>query len=205
LKKTQEKDRIESKPDKNGKRGEAGKSLKRVSCLFCLFSLVAVVCVFGGGLREMDDGGHGNNMLRSCLKATQIRNIEGKMLGRDGMCLFDMKAVVHRVWCIVRTFAGMDRVPPRIDDIVDRLRPMAAKRTIKSIVGKLILAATAYFIWSERNNRLFKNVRKSPEELKDLMMVVVRLKLTTFRFKNKVEVMSMLAKWKLPNNFRIYG
>nr|GEU28762.1 putative reverse transcriptase domain-containing protein [Tanacetum cinerariifolium] len=38
------------------------------------------------------------------------------------------------VWCIVRTFAGMDCVPPRIDDIVDRLRPMAAKRTFKSIV-----------------------------------------------------------------------
>nr|GEV67078.1 hypothetical protein [Tanacetum cinerariifolium] len=94
---------------------------------------------------------------------------------------------------------------PRLEDIVDRLRPMAAKRTFKSIVGKLILAATTYFIWSERNNRLFKNIRRSPEELNDLIMVVVRLKLTTFQFKNKLEVMNMLAKWKLPNNFRIYG
>nr|GEY12869.1 hypothetical protein [Tanacetum cinerariifolium] len=112
---------------------------------------------------------------------------------------------IDKVWRIVRTFAGMESVPPRIEDIVDRPHPMAAKRTFKSIVGKLILAATAYFIWSERNNRLFKNVRRSPKELNDLIMVVVRLKLTTFRFKNKLEVMSMLAKWKLPNNFRIYG
>nr|GEZ78180.1 hypothetical protein [Tanacetum cinerariifolium] len=103
------------------------------------------------------------------------------------------------------SLAGMKSVPPRLEDIVDRLRPMAAKRTFKSIVGKLILAATTYFIWSERNNRLFKNVRRSLEELNDLIMVVVHLKLTTFRFKNKLEVMSMLAKWKLPNNFRIYG
>nr|GEZ19972.1 hypothetical protein [Tanacetum cinerariifolium] len=39
-----------------------------------------------------------------------------------------------KVWRIVCTFAGMESVPPRIDDIVDRLRPMAAKRTFKSIV-----------------------------------------------------------------------
>nr|GEW13020.1 reverse transcriptase domain, reverse transcriptase zinc-binding domain protein [Tanacetum cinerariifolium] len=86
--------------------------------------------------------------------------------------LYGLIIGAFKVWRIVRTFAGMDRVPPRIDDIVDRLHPMAAKRTFKSIVGKLILAATAYFIWSKRNNRLFKNVRRSPEELNDLIMVV---------------------------------
>nr|GFA72946.1 hypothetical protein [Tanacetum cinerariifolium] len=49
-----------------------------------------------------------------------------------------------KVWRIVRTFAGMDRVPPRIEDIVDRLRPMAAKRTFKSIVGRLVKRCTSW-------------------------------------------------------------
>nr|GEU57428.1 reverse transcriptase domain-containing protein [Tanacetum cinerariifolium] len=57
---------------------------RRVCFLFfCLIVLVVVFCVFGGGLREMDAGRNGNTILRSCLKATQIRNIEGKMLGKD--------------------------------------------------------------------------------------------------------------------------
>nr|GEW15224.1 hypothetical protein [Tanacetum cinerariifolium] len=89
-----------------------------------------------------------------------------------------------KVWRFVHTLAGMESVSPRLKDIVDWLRPMAAKRTFKSIVGKLILAATAYFIWSERNNRLFNNVRRSLEELNDLIMVVVHFKLTTFCIHN---------------------
>nr|GEV53999.1 hypothetical protein [Tanacetum cinerariifolium] len=96
-------------------------------------------------------------------------------------------------------------VPPRLEDIVNWLRPMAAKRSFKSVVGKLLFASTAYFVWCERNNRLFKNIRRSPDKLKDHIMVVVRLKLITFRFKNKLAVSSMLAKWKLPNNFTLYG
>nr|GEU31441.1 hypothetical protein [Tanacetum cinerariifolium] len=159
-------------------------------------------------------------IMRRCLKTQD--NLRSWDVGeiviisplRCSMCNLVMDSHEHlffecvyssNVWRFVRTFAGMESVSPRLEDIVDRLRPMAAKRTFKSIVGKLILAATAYFIWSERNNHLFKNVRRSLEELNDLIMVVVRLKLTTFRFKNKLEVMSMLAKWKLPNNFRIYG
>nr|GEZ59934.1 reverse transcriptase domain, reverse transcriptase zinc-binding domain protein [Tanacetum cinerariifolium] len=77
-------------------------------------------------------------------------------------------------------------IQPRLEDIVSWLSPMATKRSFKSVVGKLLFAATAYVIWCERNNRLFKNTRRSPEELKDQIMVVVRLKLTTFRFKNKM-------------------
>ncbi|GJW39636.1 hypothetical protein Tco_0065481 [Tanacetum coccineum] len=98
----------------------------------------------------------------------------------------------------------METVPPILDAIVDWFRPMASKRTFKSIVGKLLFAATAYYIWSERNNRIFKNTRRSPEELKDIIMVVVRLKLVTFRFKNKMAVISMLLEWKMPNTFRLY-
>nr|GEV10909.1 hypothetical protein [Tanacetum cinerariifolium] len=109
------------------------------------------------------------------------------------------------VWSLVRILAGMESVPPGLEDIVNWLRPMAAKRSFKSVVGKLLFASTTYFVWCERNNRLFKNIRRSPKELKDQIMVVVRLKLINFRFKNKLAVSSMLAKWKLPNNFRLSG
>ncbi|GKA49107.1 hypothetical protein Tco_0742065 [Tanacetum coccineum] len=35
--------------------------------------------------------------------------------------------------------------------------------------------------------------------------VTVRLKLTTFRFKNKAKVLSLLSLWKMPTSFRFYG
>ncbi|GJT02982.1 homeodomain-like protein [Tanacetum coccineum] len=52
---------------------------------------------------------------------------------------------------------------------------------------------------------LFKNNRRTPEELRDAIVVTVRLKLTTFRFKNKAEVHSLLSLWKMPTSFRFYG
>nr|GEY38103.1 hypothetical protein [Tanacetum cinerariifolium] len=109
-----------------------------------------------------------------------------------------------QVWFLVRCLAGMDTVPPVLEDICMWFEPMAAKRTVLNIVGKLLFAASAYYIWSERNNRLFKNTRRSPEELRDIIMVTVRLKLATFRFKNKARVHRLLSLWKMPSTFRTY-
>ncbi|GKB29207.1 putative reverse transcriptase domain, reverse transcriptase zinc-binding domain protein [Tanacetum coccineum] len=109
-----------------------------------------------------------------------------------------------KVWKLVRHLADMELVPPILYDIVDHLQPMANKRTARSIFGKLILAASSYFVWLERNNRLFKNVKRTPEELRDVIMVTVRLKLLSFKFKNSANVISLLDRWKMPRSFRLY-
>nr|GEW73891.1 hypothetical protein [Tanacetum cinerariifolium] len=88
------------------------------------------------------------------------------------------------VWLCFRGLVGMDTVSPNLHDIIARLQPMARNWTARSIFGKLILAAASYFIWIERNNWLFKNSRRSPEEVIDIIMVTVRLKLITSRLKN---------------------
>ncbi|GJZ58423.1 uncharacterized mitochondrial protein-like protein, partial [Tanacetum coccineum] len=59
-------------------------------------------------------------------------------------------------------------------------KPMAHRRTAKSIIGRILVVVASYFIWVEHNNRMFKNVRRPPEEIRDLIIVTVRLKLLTF-------------------------
>ncbi|GJY42939.1 homeodomain-like protein [Tanacetum coccineum] len=93
-----------------------------------------------------------------------------------------------KVWCLVHRLAGMDHIQPVLEDVVNWFQPMAAKRTVINVVGKLLFAASVYFIWIERNQRLFKNIRRIPEELRDAIVITVRLKLVTFRFKNKARV-----------------
>ncbi|GJU27031.1 hypothetical protein Tco_1165652 [Tanacetum coccineum] len=110
-----------------------------------------------------------------------------------------------KVWRYVRDLAAMDNVPPIMHDILLYLRPMANKRTVCSIFGKLILAASSYYIWLERNNRVFKNVKKTPEDIRDIIMVTVCLNLLTFCFKNTTMVNQLLSRWKMPINFRLYG
>ncbi|GKF46860.1 putative reverse transcriptase domain-containing protein [Tanacetum coccineum] len=51
-----------------------------------------------------------------------------------------------KVWSLLRHLAGMERVAPVLEDIIAWLLPIGAKRSFNSVVGKLLFAATSYFI-----------------------------------------------------------
>nr|GEX23176.1 hypothetical protein [Tanacetum cinerariifolium] len=59
-------------------------------------------------------------------------------------CPFSLK-----VRSYVRDLARMDLVSLILHDIIMYLQPMENKRTARSVFGKLILAASAYYIWME--------------------------------------------------------
>ncbi|GJT03431.1 retrovirus-related pol polyprotein from transposon TNT 1-94 [Tanacetum coccineum] len=89
-----------------------------------------------------------------------------------------------RVCLHVQHLAEMEAFPPVLQDILSHLQPMANKRTSTSVIGRILLAATSYFLWIERNNRLFKNSRRTSEELRGIVMVTVRLKLLSMRLED---------------------
>nr|GEW70196.1 hypothetical protein [Tanacetum cinerariifolium] len=102
-----------------------------------------------------------------------------------GTILFGL-LILSLVWDYVRVLADLDNVPPILMDIVATLQAMGKARTARSILGRLILAATTYFIWNERNNRLFNKINRRPEDIRDMIMVTVRLKILTFKFTSNV-------------------
>ncbi|GJY56009.1 homeodomain-like protein [Tanacetum coccineum] len=106
-----------------------------------------------------------------------------------------------RIWILIRSLGGMELVSPKLHDIISYLQPIAHRRNARSVIGRILVAAAAYFIWVERNNRVFKNSRRSPKELRDAIIVTVRLKLLSFRFKNTAAVQDILARWKMPSSF----
>nr|GFA38051.1 reverse transcriptase domain, reverse transcriptase zinc-binding domain protein [Tanacetum cinerariifolium] len=123
----------------------------------------------------------------------------------DDICLPKQKEDLGYLWYLIRGLAGMDLVPPILEDFMVCFQSMVAKRTCKSVVGKILLAASTYYIWMERNNRVYKNTRRSPKEIRDIIMTTVRLKLVTFRFKNSSRVKRLLSFWKMPSKFWKYG
>ena len=84
---------------------------------------------------------------------------------------------------MVRVKADMDGVGLAWDDIVDWIKPLATKGTTVRIVARLLIAATTYFLWQERNLCLFKNQTSTISQDSDIIVYNVRLKLLTFRFK----------------------
>nr|GEX42583.1 hypothetical protein [Tanacetum cinerariifolium] len=70
-----------------------------------------------------------------------------------------------RVWNDVKLLAGLANVTGSISSIVNVLLPIAKRRTIRSVIGKLVVAASSYFIWQERNSRLFSLKKRTHGQL----------------------------------------
>nr|GEU56739.1 hypothetical protein [Tanacetum cinerariifolium] len=81
--------------------------------------------------------------------------------------LFFNCSFAQQVWNRVKDLAGLFNSSPSMDDILHGIAPFAKRRTLKSIVAKLVVAAAAYFIWQERNGRLFKESKLSVSQVSD--------------------------------------
>ncbi|GJS72420.1 putative reverse transcriptase domain-containing protein [Tanacetum coccineum] len=64
-------------------------------------------------------------------------------------------------------------------------------RSARSVIVKLIFAASCYFIWHERNDRLFMKKKRSQDQVIDVIKSNVCLKLLTCRFKKTAHVQTL--------------
>ncbi|XP_022029145.1 uncharacterized protein LOC110930188 [Helianthus annuus] len=101
------------------------------------------------------------------------------------------------VWKRVNENSAMKAVGSNWNEIVSWLLPRARSRSIATIIGKLLVAATTYFIWRERNSRFFNNQLRPPEKLADHIISNVRLKLKSLKFKDTTHVRQVLQEWEI--------
>nr|GEU31863.1 integrase, catalytic region, zinc finger, CCHC-type, peptidase aspartic, catalytic [Tanacetum cinerariifolium] len=57
---------------------------------------------------------------------------------------------------VVKADLGMDTVPPRFANVLVYLIPISEGSIVESVISRIVLAASTYFIWQE-NGRLFTN------------------------------------------------
>ncbi|GJV03616.1 hypothetical protein Tco_1337185 [Tanacetum coccineum] len=114
-------------------------------------------------LRQSDVGNGTDLSLLRCVLCDSIRDSHEHLFVE---CQF-----LSKIWIYICHLAGMYSVQPRLEDILVHLQPIAHKHTAESVIGKLLLAASLYFIWNERNNQTFKQVKRSPEDIRDIIMV----------------------------------
>nr|GEV70108.1 hypothetical protein [Tanacetum cinerariifolium] len=86
-------------------------------------------------------------------------------------------SVACAIWNRMKSLAGLSSYSNSIFDSIQRLIPIAKRRTSKSVIAKLVISATAYFIWQERNWRLFKKGKRSQDQICECIKSSVRLKL----------------------------
>uniref|UniRef100_A0A251VNU9 Putative RNA-directed DNA polymerase, eukaryota, Reverse transcriptase zinc-binding domain protein n=1 Tax=Helianthus annuus TaxID=4232 RepID=A0A251VNU9_HELAN len=105
-----------------------------------------------------------------------------------------------QVWISVRQKVDMVSVQPKWTDIIDWLLPRARSRSVANYAARLLVAASAYIIWQERNARIFKNQMRPPEVISEVILNTVRYKLMGAKLRKTAKVQRWLGEWKIGSN-----
>ncbi|XP_022042313.1 uncharacterized protein LOC110944979 [Helianthus annuus] len=110
--------------------------------------------------------------------------------------LFFQCAYGEQVWNMVKTMAYMDVVDANWDSIMTWFSQHRSSKSPEVLVGKMVVAASTYFIWQERNNRLFTPNQRKAALLADIVLHTVRMKLMTFKAGKGSKNPLVLERWK---------
>ncbi|XP_071687109.1 uncharacterized protein [Rutidosis leptorrhynchoides] len=69
------------------------------------------------------------------------------------------------------------------------------KKQIWSILTRLVIDASVYFVWQERNKRCFQGVKRNSEELITIVQDYIKVKLLTLKVKDSKAVREVEQKW----------
>ncbi|GJX56165.1 hypothetical protein Tco_0286062 [Tanacetum coccineum] len=108
-----------------------------------------------------------------------------------------------QVWNHMKGLAGLSNVRGGYKEIIDYLIPYAKRRSCKSVIAKLVFSASVYYIWQERNARLFLNQKQNSAQLIEVIKSVVGLKLLSCSFKKTRVGLEFGHVWKLPGTIFI--
>ncbi|GJW40181.1 hypothetical protein Tco_0066026 [Tanacetum coccineum] len=117
--------------------------------------------------------------------------IRRRLKTQDNLRPWDAAGLNIMVWHHLKGLTGLPNASDSIDAIINDIKPFAARRTSRSIIAKLVVAATTYFIWQERNGRLFKNSKRTVSQVIECIMNSVRLKLMSCRLKKTSSALVM--------------
>ncbi|XP_022030841.1 uncharacterized protein LOC110931770 [Helianthus annuus] len=105
------------------------------------------------------------------------------------------------VWILVRDKVDMGDVDPKWNAIIDWLKRQMQSKLATDYVSRLLVAATSYFIWQERNARLLKNQTRPPDTIATAVLTTVRYKLLGMKFKDTDNVRRLLSKWEIHGGY----
>nr|GEX06109.1 hypothetical protein [Tanacetum cinerariifolium] len=103
------------------------------------------------------------------------------------------------VWSQMKLRAGLDLVSHDVYALFDHFEGISHAKSSKIVIAKIVLAASAYFIWQERNWRLFKKSKRSVKQVVDCIASTVHLKLLSCRFRRSKDGVHYARLWDLPD------
>ncbi|KAJ0800754.1 putative RNA-directed DNA polymerase [Helianthus annuus] len=102
-----------------------------------------------------------------------------------------------QVWNKVKAMVNLTNVDTTWSSILTWGEQHSRSKNVDHIVCKLVIAAASYYIWQERNNRLFNNSKRSVDQVSEKVKGSVRLRLMGFRFRVSSARERIFKAWQI--------
>ena len=125
------------------------------------------------------------------------------------LCYKDMDSHQHlfftcnysqKIWGKILQKLQMDCHKLEWNDIIRKFAECYNGKNIDSIVRRLCLAASVYYVWQERNKRLFSMEKRNEEEVYSLICDTVRLRLMSLKVKLSKATAKIQSVWDIQLN-----
>ncbi|PWA81086.1 reverse transcriptase domain, Reverse transcriptase zinc-binding domain protein [Artemisia annua] len=107
------------------------------------------------------------------------------------------------VWNKIKDMSGINGVNKDWLDNIQELATHPTGNNIWSVLRRIRFAACIYFLWQERNNRIFRDTHKDWETVAKLIEETVRLKLMSITVKNSQAVKAVEKKLFIKMKYKI--
>ncbi|PWA56921.1 reverse transcriptase zinc-binding domain-containing protein [Artemisia annua] len=102
------------------------------------------------------------------------------------------------MWERLKGMANLGNISNLWAQVVSGIVNLPAKNTIWSVIQRLVLGASVYFIWQERNVRLFSNFGRSEDELLKIIVDSVRSRIMGLKLQVTSDVLKAAEVWSFP-------
>lgn len=99
------------------------------------------------------------------------------------------------LWSKVMQNIIMDDNHSNLEGVIENFGETYNGNSIGSVVRRLCLAACVYFVWQERNNRIFKDERRKVSDLFNILCDTVKMRLTSLKMKNSKAIWDTEKEW----------
>ena len=86
------------------------------------------------------------------------------------------------------------------DEIVHEFGKCFDGNSIRSITRRLVLAASVYLIWQERNHRIFRDEQRSCDDLFKILQDIIRMRMMSLKVKATKAVLKAQVEWDVKMN-----
>ena len=101
------------------------------------------------------------------------------------------------VWNEFQGMKALKQKPHTWKDTISAVVTWYPNRSIVSIVGKLVFGAMVYYIWQERNKRLFTKEKRNEKALVEIIKDTIRLRLMSLRYHKTNQVVNVCQRWNV--------